>query len=98
MAGPVTKPRPKAAPTRPMERERCSRVVTSATAAVATDRLPLKAPLTTRDKRNSQKEPLNAQITYPKAVPATVRVSTGRRPQRSDKEPQNGAKINCRSE
>jgi hypothetical protein len=36
--------------------------VTSATAAVATDKLPLNAPLTMREIRNSQNEPLQNQI------------------------------------
>gem|GEM_PF-6258593 len=56
--GPVTRPRPKAAPTRPMALERSARVVTSATAAVATERLPLKAPLMMRERTKSQNEPL----------------------------------------
>ena len=41
-----------------MARERSWRVVTSATAAVATERLPLKAPETMREMRKSQNEPL----------------------------------------
>ena len=62
MAGPVTSPSPNAAPTSPMAFERSARVVTSATAAVATDRFPLKAPLTIRESRKSQNDPLHAQI------------------------------------
>jgi hypothetical protein len=42
--------------------ERSEREVTSATAAVATDRLPLNAPLTRRESRKSQKLPLTTQI------------------------------------
>jgi hypothetical protein len=34
-------------------------LVTSATAAVATERLPLKAPVTMRERRKSQNEPLH---------------------------------------
>jgi hypothetical protein len=79
-----------------MARERSLRVVTSATAAVATERFPLKAPLTMRETRKSQNEPLTTQRTYPMAVPATVIRSTGRRPLLSERVPQNGEKTNCR--
>ena len=57
----MTSPSPNAAPTMPIAFERSSRVVTSATAAAATERLPLNAPLTMRDTRKSQKDPLSAQ-------------------------------------
>ncbi len=94
--GPVTSPSPNAAPTIPIARDRSWRVVTSATAAVATERLPLKAPLTMRDTTNSQNEPLTNHTRYPAAVPATVMRSTPRRPLLSDRAPQNGAKTNWR--
>ena len=56
MAGPTIKPKPKAIPTIASPLDRFSRVVESATAAVATDRLPPIAPPKTRASNSTQKE------------------------------------------
>jgi hypothetical protein len=61
IVGPVTSPSPNAAPTSPIAFERSARLVTSATAAVATERFPLNPPLTMREIRKSQNEPLKIQ-------------------------------------
>jgi hypothetical protein len=44
-----------------MALERSAREVTSATAAVATERLPEKAPLTMRESKKAQNDPLMTQ-------------------------------------
>ena len=56
MAGPTMNPSPKAIPIMASPLERFSRVVLSAIAAVATDRLPPIAPPTIRAKTSSQKD------------------------------------------
>jgi hypothetical protein len=48
------KPRPKAAPMKPMPFARSAREVMSLTAAVATERLPLAMPATMRDRRKNR--------------------------------------------
>ena len=62
IAGPIMNPKPKAMPTRAMPLERFSRLVMSATAAVATARLPLAIPAMIRDRNNNQRFPANIHI------------------------------------
>ena len=59
MAGPKMKPNPKAIPTTAMPFARLSRGVTSAMAAVATDKLPLAIPPITLDRSSIQNWPAN---------------------------------------
>ncbi len=62
-AGPSTKPRPNAAPMRPMPRARSSGRVTSATYACAVEMLPPLAPSMTRDRKSSGSEWAKANST-----------------------------------
>ena len=71
-AGPKIKPSPNAMPTRAIPLDLAFREVTSAIAAVATDKFPLATPPRTRDKTKTQKSPAKIHKPYPKAVPPKV--------------------------
>ena len=98
MAGPATKPTPKAAPSRPMSRARCDGGDTSPTAAWATDTDAPDTPSTMRPRKRIQIEPATPVSSEPRAVPNSEISRIGLRPKRSERRPQTGAKISWASE
>ena len=73
-----------------MPLDRSFRDVTSATAAVATERFPLAIPPKNLERTNTQKSPAKIHRAYPKQVPPTVNINTGRLPILSESLPYGG--------
>src|SRR4029450_12144309 len=94
LAGPSTKPPPKLAPRRPIQRVRSAGAVTSAMYADATPMLAAKAPPGRRAAKSQGGEGAGPGGGRGAGVPAIVRSRTGRPPIRSDRRPQSGAHTN----
>ena len=92
--GPMTKPNPKAAPSRPISRGRCSGAATSATVARATATLAPEAPSMIRPMNSTVREPASPRTRLPSADPTMVTTRTGLRPTRSEIRPQTGDSTN----
>ena len=98
MAGPATKPTPKAAPSRPSRWARSEGAATSVTAAWATDTDAPEAPSMIRPSSSTQTAPARPVTSEATAVPAIDNTSTGLRPMRSDTRPQMGENTNWAAE
>src|SRR3989304_7718756 len=98
MAGPKMKPRPKAAPTRPMPFARFSGGVMSAITAGAVGIFAPAMPAKMRAAKSSGNDETDANARYDRNDPNRPARMIGRRPMRSESRPQIGAKMNCISE
>ena len=98
IAGPATKPRPKAAPSRPNSRDRSLGPARSAADAWATDTLAPDPPSIIRPMSNSARPPARPVRRLPMAVPARATMRTGLRPNRSETRPHRGENTNLAAE
>ena len=94
----MMKPRPNAAPSMPNAFARLSSVVTSAMYARAVVMLPPERPSTIRAANSMARLCATASMTKLTTVPTRLRMSTGRRPQRSESSPSRGEATSWLSE
>ncbi len=92
-AGPTMKPSPKAAPSMPNALGRSASEVTSAMYARAVVMLPPERPSTSRAAKSIARLCATASMTKLTTVPIRLKMSTGRRPYRSDNSPSSGDAI-----
>src|ERR1041385_4848762 len=91
MIGPIAIPAPVAAESQPRAWARSLGFTVSVTYAWATPVVPPPAPWMIRERKRSQRCPAKAKTTYAIADPVSPIRSAGRRPNRSETRPQNGA-------